>query len=94
MTRILLAFSLALAGCTGVPMPPTDGGQTGDASLDARYVGCQDVALAYDSARARLGCSYDWPNCPVTISGSECIVAFGDAADCSQLDSVASRCSL
>ena len=94
MTRYLIVFSFVLAGCSGVPVPAADGGQVGDASLDARYVGCQEVAIAYDSARARLGCSYDWPNCPVTITNGECVAAFGEAVTCGHLDTIASRCSL
>lgn len=88
MTRYLLAISLLLSACSTVPAPQVDGGIASDGG------GCDDVAAAYEAARSRFACSYDWPNCPRTITNGECVAAFAQVEDCQQLDSVASRCSL
>ncbi len=97
--RSILICSLVLAcsaGCSMATTPAGDAGPPPDVGPRDAWdrSGCLDVADAYETARARLGCSYDWPNCPRTISNAECVDAFPMAVSCGHLDTIASRCSL
>lgn len=92
-TFLALVF---LSGCSGVTIPAQqyDGGVIGDAApSDAPYTGCEDVATAYEAARMRLGCSYDWGRCPTLATNAECVAMFESAPSCGALDSFASTCS-
>lgn len=94
---LALVFLLSLApGCSQSIEQPTDAAiaPVDAATADARYIDCQDVAEAYARNNDRLGCRWDWPACPRTVTNEWCISMFDIAPTCGALYSFASTCSL